>query len=61
MFAEGDETEKERLEQRINKAKKRAISSSIMADLREELDKDRPTEIRVRLCSINCYFHARLF
>jgi hypothetical protein len=44
---EGDETQKERKEKQLMKAKKRALSSSIMADIREELDQDRPSEIRV--------------
>ncbi|ELT87333.1 hypothetical protein CAPTEDRAFT_220071 [Capitella teleta] len=46
MHYEGDDTQKERKEKQMMKAKKRALSSSIMADIREELDEDRPAEIK---------------
>ncbi|KAK2162041.1 hypothetical protein NP493_1544g00027 [Ridgeia piscesae] len=44
MHYEGDETQKERLERQTEKTRKRALSSSIMQDLRREYD-DGPEEV----------------
>ncbi|KAI0219446.1 Neuroguidin-A [Lamellibrachia satsuma] len=45
MHYEGDDTQKERQERQMERTRKRALSSSIMQDLRQEYD-DGPEEMR---------------
>ena len=46
LCLEGDDTQKERQERQMERTRKRALSSSIMQDLRQEYD-DGPEEMRV--------------
>ena len=48
LCSEGDETQKQRQERQMEKTRKRALSSSIMHDLRQEYD-DGPEEVRVSI------------
>ena len=45
-LTEGDETEQDRDQKILERAKKRALSTSMLRELREELN-EGPTEIRV--------------